>query len=203
MEAVLVLPLYLLLLGGLFIVGDIMLARFHLSAVERSYAWRGSSRVKGEPLRPLLLEMMPDRHLVENKSIAAEAKHAGGSPGVLNSFLHFMYAHSKGVVKVPFWIGMANTQQIINPEDAQPPSFTEEYELHNGAAFGRSYVVVRRAPGKGEEEYDRTQKAEKLFFAHIVGDNQVLSLPAGEGGDAKAGPFAAQPRNGVLLPLCE
>jgi len=208
METVLVLPLYLLLLGGLFIVGDIMLARFHLSAVERTYAWRGSSRVPGEPLRAPLLEMMPDRHLVENESKSAVVKHAGGVNNVANRFLHFVYANAKAVVKVPFWIGMANTQQTINPNDTGAPQFVDEYELHNGAVFGRSYVVVRRALNPGDRDemtyYDRTQKAEKLYYDSIRADRQVLFPPSNEpGGDTRVEPFEMQPRNGVLLPLCE
>ena len=198
METVLVLPLYLLLLGALFIFGDILMARLHLSSVERTFAWRGGHRFPVSPLRPLLLEMMPETHLVEGLTVNDVAKHDDGSTDIMNGWLEFVAARAGARVEVPFWIGMANTAQIMNPEDDRPLRFTSQYDLYAGAAFHRSWVVRRYTPA---DEYARSRPADELNFGGIAFDNQVMAPPSG--GASFDASIPVYTRNTYLLPLCE
>jgi len=205
MEAVLVIPLYLLLLGGLFIMGDIMLARFHLSAVERTYAWRGGNRFPGSGnLRAALLEMMPEKHLTQGRAFVNQVKHANGLE-LENQLSHYVAAKAAAKVLVPFWIGMANTAQAVNPNETREAQFKSEYDLYNGADFFRAHLVRRKIQDRGNPESDdllREAPAEKLDQYGVIFDHQVLDSPL-IGPKQPPSPLAAYERNPMILPLCE
>jgi len=206
METVLVIPLYLLLLGGLFIVGDIMLARFHLSAVERTYAWRGGNRFPGaNNLRPAVLEMMPEKHLVQGQTFVFQIKTANGQEHE-NQLAQYVGARAAAKVLVPFWIGMANTAQAINPNDTEEPHFKSEYDLYNGAEFFRSHLVRRKIQDppetEGSDDRLREAQADKLDLHGVIFNHQVLESPP-IGPRQEPTPLSAYERNPMIIPLCE
>lgn len=136
LETLLVLPLLLLLVGGLFMIGDILHGRLHLLTAERVAAWSTNSRF--EVGRKDIFESW-FKHLDRHTALKLERAYADwyetdeskeedwfdieGELGNLRSktstpprgtsWLDFVGGRADGVVEVPIWAAMANTHNVM------------------------------------------------------------------------------------------
>ncbi|MCL1856629.1 MAG: hypothetical protein FWF84_03170 [Kiritimatiellaeota bacterium] len=206
METVLVLPLYLTLLGGLFIVGDMLLGRLRLSAVERTYTWLVADRF--DDVRPslhaTLQEMVPEDALPAGASRVSVKRTADGTY-VENQWLHLAEGAAHLIVDVGWWTGRGNIHQTMYGKDGKPTAFDDAYPLfHGDTQEGRAFVVRRK------ERMDAVRDSANLKvdtvegawnIETVTGDTFVL---VGEPGIPIAPtPFPDLPRHSALQPLCE
>ena len=197
METVIVLPILLLVIGGLFILGDMAHGRLHLTAIDRAAAWGSANRFY-EPQFKSWFGFVPKTtalriERVKSDEILADFRDTKGERAAKESMLHGNgwlgfyggYGHAK--VAVPFWYGSANAHSIMfgGPEEER---FKEEYRLFTyseadveGAEgkkkagdyreFGRSFVLHRRPMARGTNVFDRTSEVKDLAWLTIVGDS--------------------------------
>lgn len=200
MEGVLVLPLYLMLLGVLFIVGDLAMGRLAMLAGERTVTWLAGDRFGHDP-DPAVKALLDASSMTVEGGQAVEAVLEGRRIGNhwLDAYLGYMVLG----VHVPYWVGLANTAHGTRPRDgaenAELP-FREGYLLpesdtSGGNRFWRS-CVVRRLEDAGEA-YARNAPAAQLL-ANV--ERNVVNDPWVVGGDAgyhellePAGPSQVEP----------
>jgi len=179
METVLVLPVLLLLLGGLFILGDLALGRLHLGTVDRAAAWGSGSRFS-EPSFRSWFAYVPKTSALEIERVrAGEPVTTNGVSLRGNRWLGFYAGYAHGKVAVPFWIGMANARNIMvsGPEEDR---FREEWKLFSDTDgdgvsryrdSARSFVVHRRSGLGGTNAWNRTLPVKDLSWLDVAGDS--------------------------------
>lgn len=182
------LPLYLMMLGALFIAGELAHARQTLLAVERTITWIGADRYPDHELKGILRilakfvrgeDFVPpkgDLHVDESK---LEGEVIG------NTWLNLYVGYAVMDVQVPWWHGLANTGDVLHPEGggaAMP--FDESYVVpENGQGQGNTdwrSAVVRRRPNDVGKAYQRNAAA--LALADYV-EPTVASEPWIVGGE--------------------
>lgn len=224
MEGVLVLPLYLMALGALFIIGDLARGRMVLQSMERSVTWLGGDRFAGhgpdeEGIGKMLLTFLEGTPYAKgddtpdglvNQAIV-EGKWIGNR--WLNGYMGYMLLP----IDVPYWYGMANAEYVMSSRGSQPEGgkmpFQNAYMLPSGrdgtgGKFWRSYVV-RRRPEDAGERYDRNADARTLVggvwynvFVEpwvVGGDDGFHELPEPVA-DSKVQPYK---RLDVLIEMAE
>ena len=217
METVIVLPILLLLFGGLFILGDMAHGRLHLTAVDRAAAW-GSDNRFAEPEFKSWLAFVPKTTSLRIERVRADevlasaddAKSEAAAKAQMlhgNSWLAFYggYAHAK--VAVPFWYGSANAHGILFG-GSEEDRFKDEYRLftyeedmdkHKAGDyrdFGRSFVVHRRRAVQSgpSNNLDRAAAAANLSWSSVVGDGWCGGAQSpGLGGRAAGRSFRRHP----------
>ena len=174
MEGVLVLPLYLMALGALFIIGDLARGRLMLLSMERSVTWLVRDRFPShddDGMGKMLIAFMDSSAYKPGTAPWGTVHEAIREDRWLgnrwmNGYMGFMVMP----VEVPFWYGMANAEAVMDSRGEQGGEeelpFKDSYMLPEGsdgkgAAFWRSYVV-RRRPDEAGERYDRNADARSL-----------------------------------------
>ena len=190
METVLVLPLLVMLFGGLFVLGDILHGRLHLLTVDRAVAWSSSSRFEGgrtNLVSSWFVHLGPHTAFTVEKAVArrhegedddndwlawaSPFRERGGDGKTLGSteWLDFVSGHAEGRVDVPMWAAMVNTHAVVNrrPQGEYLASDWRLLAKENGdyRDDGRVYVV-RRAPDVAKR-FDRTRGAADLAWFAI------------------------------------
>lgn len=172
LEGILVLPIYLALLGAMFIVGDLERARSTLPAAERSLTWLAADRftghAQGSMLRMLAAFVDAETAPVTTYRVS-ELKEGDSRAG--NTWLDAFMGYAVMDAKVPVWMRLANLHSgRASPgaggagEEEWP--FAESYVLpakENGAA-NRQYrsFVVRRLPESTDPNYLRREEGKWL-----------------------------------------
>lgn len=155
-ETLLVLPLYLALLGGLFVVGDLLLARIRGGVLDRTAAWVGR---QGGTVPPGM--SLAAHHKVwegvdggaagwvgmklgdpENGTVAPlrswgvrpadtsdAAAESGGVPTQGNRWCGFYQGVSFVSAGVPFWVRLFDVGQAVHPENGDRPT-ASLYRIH-------------------------------------------------------------------------
>lgn len=177
MEGILVLPIYLMLLGVLFIMGDLLRGRMTLQCVERTITWIGGDRYSGHGLDGIMRMLAGYVNKADwappNGDLKVdEARH--GARVVGNRWHNVFMGYAVTDVKVPWWQGLANTFALIyaRDENGKVP-FGDSYVLPLGAdgdpdRHWRS-AVVRRRPDDAGAAYNRN--APGLALADEVRQN--------------------------------
>lgn len=166
MEGILVLPLYLTMLGALFIMGDLERARNSLLAVERSLTWLASDRFEGHD-RPGMLRMLAAFEDKETAPVVSyrvvEMKEGNRRAG--NTWLDAFAGYALMHVKVPIWMRVANTGATtwnrVSENGGKEMPFREKYTVpaRDGGGADRQFrsFVVRRRRFDAGKHYDRSK----------------------------------------------
>lgn len=183
MEGLLVLPLYLVLLGALFVVGDLAMGHQTLMSAERSVTWLAYDRFAdhGETgMGKMLASFLGPRWKEHLRNWKVEEDGEGFRPRPGNRWQNGYQGKGRLQVDVPYWSKVANAGQIAQSRGRMPSAdeleFEDGYDLP-GAAGWRSYVIRRRPVKRGawfKEEwvfFDRSADGESL--AAYVMDNTV------------------------------
>jgi len=153
-ETLLVLPLYLMLLGGLFIVGDLLLARIRGGMLDRTAAWlrpggafatgtiAGHHRVwegtktpfgwygmkLGDPADSSISPIRSWGVKIEDN---AESDVGEGVPTQGNRWVGFYQGVSFVSAGVPFWVFLLDSQQAVHPDESGSGEKTRSlYRVH-------------------------------------------------------------------------
>ncbi|MBQ9726367.1 MAG: hypothetical protein IJV65_02550 [Kiritimatiellae bacterium] len=218
METVLVLPVYLALLGGLFIVGDVLVGRLRLSSMDRLAAWRGDSPHQAS-VRDVYAGRIADpddpgsgasmildeaRTWALDPSADPDGTASGGGSAAVelagNGWADLVYGRADAEVDVPFWVGAANAPLLSDPDAAGRFRFQSRAVLYPGMAGGESgrvFLVRRRtAPDPAVPRRDATAAALATTWAAVVADPlpglrtaPAVASPAGDG----AGTYVRHP----------
>ena len=181
METVLVLPVLLLLFGGLFVLGDLALGRLHLGVADRAVSWASANRF-AEPSFRSWFAYVPGTSALRLERVRA------GEPAALtngvslrgNRWLGFYAGYANGEVDVPFWIGMANAHNVLvsGPKEDRLREnwklFPDEDEGGGETRYrdsARSFVVHRRPGIGGTNAWNRTLPVKDLSWLDVVGDS--------------------------------
>lgn len=205
LEGVLVLPLYLMILGALFIAGELAHARQTLLSVERSITWLAGDRFAdhGEPgIMRMLTWYVPERdfHPPGGDVRVDELRRNGNVVG--NTWMNGYAGYAVMDVQVPWWQGMANAEDAMylrKPDDTSPWAFQEAYrvpESWEGNADRRWRCAVVRRRGFDDfvsrklydAEYNRN--ASGLVLADHV-ERTVVAEPWIVGGEKAFHPILA------------
>lgn len=149
MEGVLVLPLYLVLLGALFVVGDLAMGHQTLMSIERSVTWLEGDRFADHG-RDKMEEMVMSFLNIRKREQLPTWTVAEDERGLLRPGNWWLGGFKGGGllwVDVPWWSKVANAGQIAQSRGRMPLeselAFKDGYLLP-GAPEWRSYVVRRR-----------------------------------------------------------
>lgn len=194
METVLVLPLLLLVFGGLFVLGDVIHGRLHLSTVDRMAAWTPESRfecghtnIVARTFRFLGLHTA----LILEKAYSDWYDSGDEKQLRCTEWLDFTGGRAYARTEVPIWAAMANTHNVVNgAANGESLSSTWRYHVRDGvgspvreyADFDRQYVV-RRTPDtivSADSDQVRTVNAAELGW---------FSIPLGDWPDGDRGLF--------------
>lgn len=179
MEGVLVLPLYLAMLGALFIAGELAHARQTLLAVERSITWLAGDRFsdhRDTGIMQMLERYVPKRDFHPPGGDIHVDELRRGRNVVGNTWLNGYAGYAVMDVQVPWWQGLANAEDAMylrGPNDNSPWAFQESYrvpETREGIADKRWRCAVVRRRGFDEfitrelydAEYNRNASGLKL-----------------------------------------
>lgn len=205
MEGVLVLPLYLAMLGALFIAGELAHARQTLMAVERSITWLAADRFANHGtsgIMRMLERYVPKRdfHPPGGDIHVDELRRNGRVVG--NTWLNGYAGYAVMDVQVPWWQGMANAEDAMylrKPGDTSPWAFQDSYRVPEGgdglADKRWRYFVVRRrgfddfvSRKQYDAHYDRNASGLKLAD-HV--ESTVVNDPWIIGGEQAFHPVPA------------
>ena len=113
METVLVLPIYMMLLGGLFIVGDVMLGRLVLQASGRYEAWATHAKCEMEKTVSVFkyAEVEPYFHLEndgadESPPYSTGFRFTDGQRANGNMWAYARIGMTRAIVELPLWTAM-------------------------------------------------------------------------------------------------
>ena len=194
METVIVLPLLLLLFGGLFVLGDLAHGRLHLLAVDRAAAWSSANRF-AEPTFRSWFAFVPRTSALRIERIRSAdiadamrtdlASTTNATPDVRaklrgTAWTGFYGGWTHAAARVPTWAATANAHNSLfggAEADRLPP--VRRYFIHSvdddaGNKAGdwrddpRAYVIHRRPVV--DEVFSRTARASDLRWTAVVGD---------------------------------
>lgn len=195
METILVLPLLLLLFGGIFMVGDILHGRLHLLTIDRVAAWTPESRFE-TGRKDIFTSWF--RHLRWHTALDLEHAYADwyytGSPPSKSGptgtgWLDFVGGRAYSKVEVPMWVAMANVHNVLYRRPGKE-YLSAEWRLHvyeadvdkdsvdgkchaagEYQAFNREYVLRRRPESMVDADFCRTASTLDLDWYGITFDS--------------------------------
>lgn len=190
LEGILVLPIYLMLLGALFIIGDLMRARMKLQVVERCITWIGGDRYSGhgaDGMKKLLAAVGDTETAPVTGLSVAELRDGDRLAG--NSWLDAFMGFAVVEVDVPVWMRLANAHAARGMEttagEKEELPFGDSYVVpagENGEAVRQyRHLLVRRRPETGDPNYLR--RAAGIEVADNVWINVSQREPWVEGGE--------------------
>jgi hypothetical protein len=210
METVLVLPLYLMLLGGMFIVGDLMLGRFVLQASGRYEAWSTHARVVFPDTISVFryAEVKPAFHLEhdENGEISPFStgfRITGNVRANGNMWAYARIGLTRGTVEVPFWAAMVDVQRnTIDPDREATESKNRIHADGTTFAWAFDYHRISEADiaelGGNPEVFRRSNPVGKLQESSIVLDSHFCGPVNGREPHEEQSPYQ---RNPLLMAL--
>lgn len=186
METLLVLPILLMLLGGLFVIGDLLMGRLVAHEIDRTLAWRVKERFSYVPSRPATafdesaFSHIPGPHgIKEDPGLGLFAYEATGS-GMGNLWSSVFAGRSDVQVDVPWWVNLVNVQDAVMGDPQNPDRMESSYKLNSGdngnfMQTARAYVFRRKDNGEA-----RSGHTSVFPWFGIVGD-KMASLAVGGG----------------------
>ncbi len=145
METILVLPLYLMLLGGMFVIGELLLGRYLAHDIDRALAWRAKDRFGPTAFDDTVFGYATGPNGIFPKiRMLARRKRSGYWQ---NRWLATFGGRADVKVDTPWWSVFVNVQGVMT---GKPPSedFEEVFLLnsHDGAFLDepRAWVCRRK-----------------------------------------------------------
>ena len=181
MEAVIVLPIYLVLLGGLFMVGDIMRGRFVLQDSGRYEVWSTYTRFEMPDTASVFqfAEAGSAFHLERNENGEFSPYSTGflyedGQKANGNMWAYARIGLTRATVELPFWTAMFDVPRNGIGQEATP----SRNRLHeDGATFCWAFDYHRISEAAIAERngdpnvFRRSNPCASLQETSIVGDS--------------------------------
>ena len=145
METILVIPLFLMLLGGMFVLGDLMMGRLLQLDLERAVAWRAVDRFGPDAFVNDAFKHAVGRDGVEAPPALYAYNDDNGATRAGNSWVEFMSGRSEVTVSVPWWTAFLDVQNVmVGDEDRFQSSFKLDSVDDAFLKNARSFVFRRR-----------------------------------------------------------
>lgn len=206
METLLVLPILLMLLGGMFLLGDLVLARIVLQDAGRHETWLTVSTRAYPSTRDALEYAETDHafHLEKTESTGFMPPDGSGAGG--NSWGWGRRGFARGKSELPLWTALVNTQHDVMNGDGD--RMEDEFELHGeGSVFAQSFDYHRISEGYASalgypmDSFRRSNPVIDLEEEAIAGDSK-FARPGGPKGRIH-GQRTPYSRNPVLMSLSQ
>lgn len=187
METILVLPILLMLLGGMFLLGDLLLARIVTQDAGRHEAWTTCARVEYKETDDAFRFAEADKFFGFEKFYSTGKDYADGKKATGNSWGWGRTGYAVSKSELPLWVGLVNTQHDVMSMDGD--RMEEEFELHGeDSIFAPSFDFHRIAPEIAEDAgydmdvYNRGAEAAAVEETAIAGDAHfaIVGGPQGE-----------------------
>ncbi len=185
METILVLPLLLALLGGLFVVGELAMGRLVSQEMDRALAWRAADRFGPTDFDADAFSHVVGAHGITQRP-GLHAFEATGS-GMGNKWSSVFAGRSDVEVEVPWWINFVNAHDDVRGDPKHPNRLESRFKLTSTDEqfdqAARTYVFRRRddSDDKGNA-YWRGKPTEALRWLDIVGDKMAGKTVSSESG---------------------
>ncbi len=177
MEFVLVAPLYLMLLGGLFMVGGLMLNRLRMHVGDHLVTWVGGSRFcpmdedgnpSGEKVEELTLQLfrIPIGGPLVNEQ-GFDVKKVDEDPAKINDFMALFFGGIKRLpLDVPSWIrGMLGLHGVMMHEGDNEWFLMETSEYNAG--YDRSFSFHRLPMGDDSNRSSTVSSADLVTAGYL------------------------------------
>lgn len=193
METILVLPLYLMLLGGMFIVGDLLMGRLLQQDMDRALAWRAVDRFAGGFDEGAFKDAIGENGVAGGEDLPE--LHAfnddGGRTSIANRWLEFSSGRADVQVDTPWWANLLDVQDIMLGDPENPDRFQRSFKLNSvDDAFlerARSYVFRRRASSNATSGvWSRSSAAQDLAWIGILFDSLAGTAISGSAPPAES-----------------
>lgn len=189
METVLVLPLYLAVLGGLFAIGDIAWGRIKGHEIDRAAAWQGAALVASGNIAPYFgkdlgvdadtLGLMGLRfdsppfaaRFLRAETMKAETGEADDSVRMAGNatWCDFITGGANLSVGVPLWVSMLEIGAGPGEERMPPTNRLDAFRVsEDGKGMGRAFVLRPRPESLSANL--RRAPTHMPAFSRIVGD---------------------------------
>ena len=142
METILVLPLYLMLLGGMFVIGELLLGRYLAHDIERTVAWRADDRFGPDFKGGLFDYATGPNGISKGMYMLLREKEDGYWR---NNWLSTVGGRADVVVETPWWSNFVNVQGVMTGKN-RDEAFEEKFLLnsHDGKFLDEPRVWVFR-----------------------------------------------------------
>lgn len=206
METLLVLPILLMLLGGLFVIGDLMMGRLVAHEIDRTLAWRVKERFSYDPSRPAtafdesaFAHISGPHGIRDDPGLGLFAYEATGS-GMGSRWSSVFAGRSDVQVDVPWWVNLVNVQDAVMGDPRNPDRMESSYKLNSGddgnfSQTARAYVFRRLRETNGGERSGHTREFPWLG---IVGDNMAGAAVNGAWTGGRLGTYNRNP-NAIVV----
>lgn len=206
METILVLPILLMLLGAVFLLGDLALARLVTQDAGRHEAWTTDARVQfAETMDAFKFAETENYFDIEKAySTGRDFSDERLSTGNAWGWGRMGYAVSKS--ELPLWSALVNTQDDVMHTGGE--RMESEFGIHGeDSIFAPSFDYHRISPATAEmvgydmDVYDRTRGAAAVEETAIAGDAHfgIAGAPQGDAHGART----VYNRNPLLMGLAK
>ena len=189
METVLVLPLYLAVLGGLFAIGDIAWGRIKGHEIDRAVTWQGTALVASGSIAPYfqkdlgvdagalgLMGLKLDSPPFAARFLRAETMETetGGADDAVRmagnaTWCDFITGGANLSVGVPLWVSMLEIGAGTGEERVPVTNRLDAFRVStDGKGMGRAFVLRPRPESLSADL--RRAPTHMAAFAQIVGD---------------------------------
>ena len=179
METILVLPLYLMLLGGMFVIGELLLGRYLAHDIERALAWRAADRFGPTSFDKKMYDYSTGDYATATNGISPEIRmvartHRSGFWG--NNWIATFGGRADVSVRTPWWTAFINVQGAMIGK-GEDEAFEENFKLNSYENEfldePRVWVCRRRSRGDNGKPYDggRENPAVTLNWNAIAFDH--------------------------------
>ena len=127
METILVLPLYLMLLGGMFVIGELLLGRYLAHDIERTVAWRAADRFGPDFNDGIFDYATGPNGVFPGMYMQLRGKEEGYWR---NNWLFTVGGRSDVVVGTPWWSNFVNVQGVMTGK-GKDEAFEEKFLLNS------------------------------------------------------------------------
>ena len=146
METILVVPLFLMLLGGMFVLGDLVMGKLLQLDLDRAVAWRATDRFGPDAFVNDAFKHAVGRDGVDKPPALHGYNDDNGSVRSGNSWVEFRFGRSDVQVDAPWWTAYLDVQNVmVGDEDRFQSSFKLDSVDDKFLTGARSFVFRRRA----------------------------------------------------------
>jgi len=156
METVIAIPIYMIMLGGIFWIGDLAVTRQKLAVANRYVAWNKGLRyddrggIGADDIHRLFLS---DKYGVKSQYHTPNVRSA--QIQATYDWSHLANGEVSARVRMPDWVhGMINSMKIQTGEGGWMSDATEVYGRERA---GQRHVVLMRTPAEARPSYIRNK----------------------------------------------
>lgn len=199
METVLVLPILLMLLGGLFLLGDLLLGKLVVQDAGRHEAWMTDTMLEFTPTKQAFTFAEIDHVFQLGMTVSEGFRGGDGGFSGGNSWGWGRRGYARASCELPFWTAIINLQHDVM--DSAGDRMEDKFDLHSEDSFfapsfdyHRISVQAAEEIGYDMNQYSRTTNAFLLEDELIAADARFArDVAAGANPHGEKTPYSRNP----------